>query len=111
MILLALPSHERMGEASLAPQGAAPAPPLQEGMGEATLAPQGAPPSAAVMAEDDPTQLPAQWRRRQQTSANQINNQQTTPSGGAGGRGTTGRRHDEGRGMHTTIKQIMRRGG
>ena len=51
------------------------APPLQEGMGEASLAPQGAPP--AVAAEDDQTQRP-RWRRRQQTAANQINNQQTT---------------------------------
>ena len=58
MIPLAPPSQEGMGEASLAPQGAAPAPPLQEGMGEASLAPQGAPPSAAVAAEDDPTQRP-----------------------------------------------------
>jgi hypothetical protein len=31
--------QEGMGEAFLAPQGAAPAPPLQEGMGEASLAP------------------------------------------------------------------------
>ena len=34
MILLAPPLQEGMGEASLVPQGAAPAPPLQEGMGE-----------------------------------------------------------------------------
>jgi hypothetical protein len=39
MIPLALPLQEGMGEAFLAPQGAAPAPPLQEGMGEASLAP------------------------------------------------------------------------
>ncbi len=38
MIPLAPPSQEGMGEAFLAPQGAAPAPPLQEGMGEASLA-------------------------------------------------------------------------
>jgi hypothetical protein len=75
MISLAPPSQEGMREAFLAPQGAAPAPPLQEGMGEASLAPQGAPP--AVAAEDDQTQRP-RWRRRQQTAANQINNQQTT---------------------------------
>ena len=45
MIPLAPPSQEGMGEAFLAPQGAAPAPPLQEGMWEATLAPQGAAPA------------------------------------------------------------------
>ena len=45
MIPLAPPSQERMGEAFLAPQGAAPAPPLQEGMGEAFLVPQGAAPA------------------------------------------------------------------
>jgi hypothetical protein len=45
MIPLAPPSQEGMGEAFLAPQGAAPAPPLQEGMGEASLAPQGAAPA------------------------------------------------------------------
>jgi len=39
MIPLAPPLQEGMGEAFLAPQGAAPAPPLQEGMGEASLAP------------------------------------------------------------------------
>jgi len=39
MILLAPPLQEGMGEAFLAPQGAAPAPPLQEGIGEASLAP------------------------------------------------------------------------
>jgi hypothetical protein len=55
------PLHEGMGEASLVPQGAATAPPLQEGMGEASLAPQGAPPLAAVAAEDDPMQRP-RWR-------------------------------------------------
>jgi len=36
MIPLAPPSQEGMGEAFLAPQGAALAPPLQEGMGEAS---------------------------------------------------------------------------
>ena len=45
MIPLTPPSQEGMGEAFLAPQGAAPAPPLQEGMGEASLAPQGAAPA------------------------------------------------------------------
>ncbi len=45
MIPLAPPAQEGMGEAFLAPQGAAPAPPLQEGMGEASLAPQGAAPA------------------------------------------------------------------
>ncbi len=39
MIPLAPPLQEGMGEAFLAPQGAAPAPPLQEGMGEASLVP------------------------------------------------------------------------
>jgi hypothetical protein len=39
MIPLAPPSQEGMGEAFLAPQGAALAPPLQEGMWEASLAP------------------------------------------------------------------------
>ena len=39
MIPLAPPSQEVMGEAFLAPQGAALAFPLQEGMGEASLAP------------------------------------------------------------------------
>ena len=79
MIPLAPPSQEGMGEASLAPQGAVPAPPLQEGMGEASMAPQGATPLAAVAAEDDPMQRP-RWRRRQQTAANRINNQQTMRS-------------------------------
>jgi len=45
MIPLAPHSQEGMGEAFLAPQGAAPAPPLQEGMGEASLVPQGAAPA------------------------------------------------------------------
>ena len=45
MVPLAPPSQEGMGEAFMAPQGAAPAPPLQEGMGEASLAPQGAAPA------------------------------------------------------------------
>ena len=75
MIPLAPPSQEGMGEAFLAPQGAAPAPPLQEGMGEASLAPQGAPP--AVADEDNPMQRP-RGRQQQQTAANRINNQQTT---------------------------------
>ncbi len=39
MIPLASPLQEGMGEAFLAPQGAAPALPLQEGMGEASLGP------------------------------------------------------------------------
>ena len=48
MIPLAPPSQEGMGEAFLAPQGAALAPPLQEGMGEASLAPPPATSSPGV---------------------------------------------------------------
>jgi len=44
MISLAPLLQERMGEAFLAPQGTAPAPPSHEGMGEASLAPQGTAP-------------------------------------------------------------------
>ena len=55
------PLQGGVGKASLAPQGTAPAPPSQKGMGDASLAPQGAPPLAAVAAEDDPTQQP-QWQ-------------------------------------------------
>ena len=81
MIPLAPPSQEGIGEACLAPQGAAPAPPLQGGVTKAFLAPQGAPPSAAVAAQDDPTQRP-RWRH----------NQQMTQSGGGGNNMETTRR-------------------
>jgi len=48
MIPLAPLSQEGMGEAFLAPQGAAPAPPSQKGMADASLAPQGAPPAPTI---------------------------------------------------------------
>ena len=58
MIPLALPSQEGMGDASLAPQGAAPAPPLQERMGDASSLPSSlspfntlAPPSQGGMGD------------------------------------------------------------
>jgi len=45
------------------------------------------------------------------TADGSESNQQSTNDTKWRGGGATGRRHDEGRGMHTTIKQIMRRGG
>jgi hypothetical protein len=45
------------------------------------------------------------------TTDGSESNQQSTNDAKLRGRGAMGRRHDEGQRMHTTIKQIMRRGG
>ena len=44
------------------------------------------------------------------TTDGSESNQQSTNDAKVRGRGARGRRHDEGQRMHTTIKQIMRRG-
>ena len=108
MIPLAPPLQEGMGEASLAPQDAAPAPPLQGGGGEGL---PGTPGRSAFGCSGGQRRSSAVAAVATMTTDASESNQQSTNNAKWRGRGATGRRHDEGRGMHTTIKQIIGGGG
>jgi hypothetical protein len=83
MILLAPPSQEGMGEAFMAPQGAAPAPPLQEGMGEASLAPQGTAPAPPLQGGVGKASLAPQGTAPAPPSQKGIGDASLAPQGGA----------------------------